>query len=392
MCVILSLIGIGLAGYLTYLHLGLLRGELLGGPACSGSGAFNCHAVTSGAWGSFLGAPLSLWGILGYTVILALALLAEQSPEMAVQAMTLVFIAALLFVGIDLALLSLMVFVIRFYCLFCLLTYLVNLSLLVVSARSLSAPWTTAFSRMGTSLGALLPSRQHPAAWLFWGMLMVAMLGTAGVHAATTFVNRGTLAGFRQQIREYVLKQPRVVVNTDGDPRTGSADAKIQMVEFSDFFCPACQRASRMNAIILANHRDDVSFVFKNFPLDNNCNEKIQHMVHPGACQMAVASECLQLQGKFWSFHDMVFEKGHDYNLGNLERDVERLGADMGPFRSCMASGQGREAVRRDIEEAGKANVGSTPTFVINGIPMTGGLNPSVFDDLVAVLQETANR
>ena len=138
LCVILSLIGIGLAGYLTYLHLGLLRGELLGGPACSGSGAFNCHAVTSGTWGSFLGMPLSLWGILGYSTVLALALLAEQSSETAVQAMTLIFVLAAVFVGIDLALLSLMAFVIRFYCLFCLLTYLVNVSILIVSARSLS--------------------------------------------------------------------------------------------------------------------------------------------------------------------------------------------------------------------------------------------------------------
>ena len=68
----LSLIGIGVAGYLFFLHLGLLRGELLGGAVC-GTGAFNCHAVTAGPWGSFLGVPLSLWGILGYLTIFALS-------------------------------------------------------------------------------------------------------------------------------------------------------------------------------------------------------------------------------------------------------------------------------------------------------------------------------
>ena len=79
LCAALSLIGIGLAGYLTFLHFGLMRGELLGGAACSGTGAFNCHAVTGGAWGSWLGVPLSLWGILGYVAILTSCILATLS-------------------------------------------------------------------------------------------------------------------------------------------------------------------------------------------------------------------------------------------------------------------------------------------------------------------------
>ena len=56
-CLVLSLIGLGLAGYLTVLHLGLLRGELLGGAVCGASGALNCHVVTGGPWGKVLGMP-----------------------------------------------------------------------------------------------------------------------------------------------------------------------------------------------------------------------------------------------------------------------------------------------------------------------------------------------
>ena len=100
LCAVLSLIGIGLAGYLTYLHFGLLRGELLGGAACSGTGTFNCHAVMGGAWGAVLGVPLSLWGILGYVAILALALWGQQSAESAVQAAGLVTVLASAFVGV----------------------------------------------------------------------------------------------------------------------------------------------------------------------------------------------------------------------------------------------------------------------------------------------------
>jgi protein-disulfide isomerase/uncharacterized membrane protein len=391
LCLFLSLVGIGLSGYLLFLHLGLLRGELLGGAACTDSGLFNCHAVTSGTWGSFLGIPLALWGILGYITVLALALLGAQSTEWARHALTLLFLLAALFVGIDLVLFGLMVFVIRFYCLFCLLTYAVNLSLLVVLARSLAYPWPGALRYGGAALVALLPTRARPAAWLFWGMIVLGLAGAGGLHASTTFLSRGTLGNVRNQLREVVLKQPRVSLEVAGDPRIGSPNAPLQLVEFSDFLCPACQRASKLNTIILANHRRDASFVFKHYPLDTTCNDKIQRMVHPNACQASAATECAHEQGRFWALHDHLFRKlkGTQYNVAELERDAEASGLSMTAFRECLQSGRGMEAVKRDIAEAARLGIRSTPTYVVNGLLMPGLLTPATFNELLDVLRET---
>jgi len=366
-----------------------MRGELLGGPACGSSGAMNCHLVTGSSWGSFLGVPLALWGVLGYVVVLALSLLARQSSEWAGHAMTAIFSLALLLVAADVALFGLMAFVIRAFCLFCLATYAVNLALLLLAASALEHPWPRALGRLGAAVGALIPSAQRQAAWLFWGIVVVGVLGVAGVHAATLFVSRGTLGSMQRQLREFITKQPRVSVEVTGDPMLGTAGASLQIVEFSDFFCPACQRASKLNRIIMSNHRRDAVFVFKHYPLDMSCNAQISRMVHPGACQVAAASECVHLQGKFWPFHDLVFEGGPKYNAANLEGDVRRLGIDVAQFNACMSSGDGMAAVQRDIAEAGKAGVTSTPTYVINGLPVAGGLTPAMFDDFVAVLKET---
>jgi len=385
---VLSLVGIGLAGYLTVLHLGLMRGELLGGAACGTSGAFNCHMVAGSSWGSFLGMPLSLWGLLGYVGVFALALLARQSPDWAAHAMTLSAGLAALFVAIDLLLFGVMVVVIRALCLFCLVTYAVNLLLAVIAWRALQRPWPQIFKHLGPSCATLVPSSQRPAAWLFWGIITVGVIGVSGVHAATTFVSRGSLGSIQPQLREYLGKQTPLRLELTGDPVIGPSQAALQIVEFSDFFCPACQRASKLNPIIMANHRDDASFTFKHFPLDMMCNDRIPRVVHPGACQIAAASECAHLQGKFWPFHDLVFEKGHDYNMAHLEGDLRRLGLDLEPFRACMASGQGMAAVKRDIAEAAKANVGSTPTYVINGTVLPGIMTPAMFDDIAAVLQD----
>lgn len=388
-CAALSLVGLLLAGYLAYLHIGLLRGELLGGAVCSASGAFNCHAVTGGSWGRWFGIPLAFWGAMGYVVALALGLFGTQSEEAASAAIPLIVVLSSLFLIANIWLLAIMAFVIRLFCLLCLLTDAVNLALLLVSLSALGAPWGRAVGQAAASLRALAPGRRNPGAALFWGAVVLGLIGVASVHAATTFVAKGSSADAQHHVREYVQRQARVAVDVTGDPRKGSPAAPVQLVEFSDFHCPACQRAAKFNEIILANHRRDATLLFKHFPLDTNCNDKISRMVHPGACQLAAASECAHEQDKFWVFHDMVFEQGAKYNLNNLEGDITRLGIDLGRYRACMDAGRGMDAVKKDVAEGGKIQVGSTPTYVVNGLPMAGGLSPAVFDQLLEVLHES---
>jgi len=386
-CCLFSLIGLGLAGYLTFLHLGLMRGEFLGGPAC-GVGVFNCHAVTSGARGSLLGMPLSLWGMLGYVAVLALSLLGQQSEELAAHTLSLIALLALIFVAIDVALLTVMVTVIRLYCPYCIMTYLVNLLLHSVSMRSLGWAPAGAMRKVSAAVRALMPSRRQPTTILFWGLMIVGALGVVGVHAATTFVSVGTFGSMRKQIREFLTKQPRVALDVAGGPTVGPQHAPLQIIEFSDFLCPACQRASKLNTVILASHRHDVLFTFKHFPLDTSCNEKVSRTVHPGACRVAAAASCANLQGKFWPFHELIFEKGPQYNPMKLEEDAQRVGLDLTRFRTCLDSGEGLDVVKRDIAAAAGIGVMSTPTYVINGVPIPGGINPTMFEDVAAVLRE----
>jgi protein-disulfide isomerase len=388
-CAFLSLIGLGLASYLFYIHLGLLRGELLGGPVCTGGhGLLNCHAVTAGTWGSFLGMPLALWGVLGYVLVLTLTAWGESSEEQARRSLTLITVLSALFLLVDAGLLFLMAQVIRFYCAFCMLTYLVNASLLLVAAMSLRQSLPTTLSQAGAAVVSLIPSAINREAGLWWVAMLVGVLGVSGVHASTTYAIRGSLKGMQTQLREFMVKQPRVSVDVATDPVKGPPAGSLQLVEFSDFFCPACQRAAKLNTILLASYPKDAALVFKNYPLDSSCNSAIPRMVHPGACQVAAAGECAHLQGKFWAFHDRVFEQGHDYDVRNLSIDAERAGLQMEQFTQCLQTGQGMEAVRRDIADGQKVGVTSTPTYVINGIPWPGGPSPAIFKDFVKVLRE----
>ena len=386
-CVVLSLAGLGLCAYLGFLHIGLLRGELLGGAACGGTGSiFNCHAVTGGRLGSVAGLPLWVWGMIGYLAALHLAFIAWAFPEASSKALTLLVSLAASFLLVDAALFVAMVTQIRYLCLFCLLTYLVNLLLFVIGKRALAQPWSAVLGQLGSALGAFLPSPRRPFAWLFWGSLTLGACGSVALHAAATYASLGSPGALQAQLNQFVASGQRTPPETSGDPSNGPSTARIELVEFSDFFCPACQRASRFNAIILASYRDETRFIFKHFPLDTACNDAIGRSVHPGACMIAAASECAHQQGKFWPFHDLMFKQGHAYNPAHLEADIQRLGINGEQLTRCLSSGEGMEAVRRDIGEGKRLGVTSTPTYFVNGLKMAGMMSPAIFEGLVDAL------
>lgn len=386
-CILLSLIGLGLCLYIGFLHLALLRGELLGGAACGGAGGvFNCHAVTSGHFSSFLHLPLWVWGMMGYFAVLNLASIAYLFPDLRSHSLALLAHVALFSVCVDGVLFVIMVAKVRYLCTFCLLTYAVNILILCAGTWALAKPWPQILGQFKEALRAFIPSTRRPLAGLFFITLLMTSLGSVVLYAATQYVVQGAPGVMRSQVANFVMKEQRVAVDTDGDPIEGAAHARVTLVEFSDFFCPACQKASRFNRILLAGHHDDVQLVFKNYPLDTTCNESIGRMVHPGACTAAAASECAHEQGKFWPLHDLLFARGREYDLSRLPSDVQRLGLNAEAYNTCMSSGRGLEAVRKDVAEGKRLGVGSTPTFIINGLKMPGILSPAVFDMLLEVL------
>jgi len=386
--VLLSLAGIGLCAWLTFIHIGLMRGELLGGAACGGDGTlFNCHAVTASAFGSVFGIPLSLWGLVGYLATLALSFIAWQFPDWAGRALAALAGMAIIFCAIDLVLLTAMLTQIHYLCALCLLSYLVNLLLAVTAKQGLAQSWPAVIRQIPAALMAWRPQPRVAVVWVVWGMVLTGAAGVLAVNAAATFAAQGDPAALRKQISQFISNQKRATVDVTGDPMLGAPNGPIQVVEFSDFLCPICQRASKLNPVLLAGHRREASFVFKHFPLDTTCNSAIGRMVHAGACQLAAATECAHEQGKFWALHDRIFVEGAKYRPDTLERDVAALGLDTAAWRACMDSGRGMEAVKRDIEEATRLGLNSTPTYLINGIRNVGLFTPVTFEAFLDVLR-----
>ena len=384
LCLALSLAGLCVTAYLTFIHLALLRGELYGGPICGGGDSFfNCHAVTDSKFASFLGIPLSLWGILSYVATLALALIAWRIPNSAGQALTAIVGLSGAYLLVDLFLLGVMVLKIQALCPLCLMTDLINLILLLAAKQGLDRPWKEVGRQMPESCGVFLPGLGGAPAWLLWSILSVGLGGILTVHAFSQRIIQAS-GGLEGEIVQRLRNAgKRVNVEAAGSPRTGSPGAPVQLVMFMDFLCPTCQRAAQHNTVALAAHPRDLSLVVKQFPLDRACNGAIPSTTHPGSCRLATAAACAHEQGKFWPFHERLIQRGLPYDLSKLADDAAAAGLDLEGFQACMESGRGEAQMQKDIEEGKRLGVTGTPTFFVNGAKLVGAITPDQFDELI---------
>lgn len=162
------------------------------------------------------------------------------------------------------------------------------------------------------------------------------------------------------------------LIASDGAPSFGPADAKVTIVEFSDFECPYCSRAANVTTQVKKKYGDKVRFVFRQFPLS----------FHKNAQGAAEASMAAHAQGKFWEFHDLMFENQRKLGTEDLEGYAKQLGLDVAQFKQAMESHKFADQVKSDIELGSRVAVGGTPTLFINGERVS---NPT---DFAAVSQE----
>ncbi len=161
---------------------------------------------------------------------------------------------------------------------------------------------------------------------------------------------------------EVLLKPPRLPVDLENARRRGPAEARVTVVEYSDFQCPYCKRMQPVMRELMAKYEGDLSWVFKDLPLKR---------IHPGAVYAAEAARCAGEQGKFWEYRDALFEvprvtdEVHPEIVGSLELDQDS-------FDECTVSGRHRGAVEADSLEAQKLGIRGTPAFIINGILLSG--------------------
>ena len=174
------------------------------------------------------------------------------------------------------------------------------------------------------------------------------------------------------------LQPPRLKVEvTADDPKKGNGP--IEIIEFSDFECPYCQKAQPMIRELLAKYDGKVRLVWKDFPLPN----------HQHAVAAAIAARCAGEQGRFWEYHDVLFENQGALLPADLRRHARTAGVDVAKFDACLQTGKHREAIGQVLDSTSEHLVEVTPTFLINGRVVQGAV--PLYDMVAIVEQELGN-
>jgi len=170
---------------------------------------------------------------------------------------------------------------------------------------------------------------------------------------------------------------PSSRINAEG-PSRGPRDAPVTVVEFSDFQCPFCKQAATSLKPLIESYGSKVRWVFKQMPLP----------IHSDAFRAAQASLCASEQGKFWEYHDILFASG-ELSAEQLKKHAANLGLRLDEFSACLSSETSAANVRKDTQEAMKADVQGTPTYFVNGRIIRGFKS---IDDFKKIIDQAIQR
>ena len=196
--------------------------------------------------------------------------------------------------------------------------------------------------------------------------------------AVKDFADGKTPDYIRAELKKIAAEPPPVLddavtISTVGDPSKGPANARITMVEFSDFQCPFCSKAVAEANNVLKLFPKDVKLVFKQFPLDTHADAEF-------GAEAALAAHA---QGKFWEMHDKLYAGFPDISRKTVFGYAKQIGLDMNKFAADVDSHKYAGAVHNEEQEGEKAGVGGTPTFFLNGKKYNGTFEASALAPVI---------
>ncbi len=182
-----------------------------------------------------------------------------------------------------------------------------------------------------------------------------------------------------------VTSPTQEITISETDHVRGKQDAKLTIVEFGDYQCPACGVYEPLIRQVTEDNKDILKVVFRHFPL-------IQ--IHQNALLGAKAAEAAGVQGKFWEMHEMLYDKQEEWSKGMNAHDfimnyATTLGLNTKKFSEDLNSKVIEEKILAEFREGVKLGVQGTPTFFLNGKKIENPTSLEAFNKLI--LETAAN-
>jgi uncharacterized membrane protein/protein-disulfide isomerase len=381
---ICAVVGFAASAAAAYVHYRLLYDPTYHS-FCDVNARISCTEVYMSRYSTYRGVPVAIFGALWFVAATLLSVGGLRARDTVRESIPgYLFVLSTLALAVILYLGYASLVILKTVCIFCLITYAAVIGLFLVSGAATSFPMTTLPRRAVRDVRVLIGS---PLA------ITLAILFVAG--AATTlafFPREGVLAASgdsttapaplsqdrRSEFERYFTSQPRVPLMV---PNEG---AKVLIVKFNDFQCPACGQSYLAYKPILAKFEAEqpgaVKMVLKDYPLNPNCNPNVSAMIHPAACDAAVAVRLATLHNRAEALEDYLYTHQPQMTppmVRQAAHDIGQVNDFDEKYQSTLALVKGETGLGKQL------NVGSTPTFFINGVKLDGMMAPQYFQQAI---------
>ena len=170
-----------------------------------------------------------------------------------------------------------------------------------------------------------------------------------------------------------MIEPPRSKIDMSDSPFSGPKDAKVTLIEFSDYECPFCKRVFPTVQRIRKEYADRIKYVFKDFPLS----------FHSHAQKAHEAAYCAGDQNKYFEYNEKLFENQQGLEVKNLKKYAGELQLNTEAFTACLDSGKYALRVQQNAKQGAEAGVSGTPAFFINGILLSGAQPYEQFKQII---------
>ncbi len=340
---------------------------------CSVNEFIDCDGVARTSESQFFGIPLAYWGMFWYAFVFLMLKAKElknyrlfKFMEVFKNPLDYIAVLGLFSFIVSIILLMISLFQIKKLCLFCAITYGINLAIALVATRPLSEG--SFFGSLKQSVTDFLDAiKIKPYAIAFGGVVLAAIAVLTYTTSTMVFAphvknNREFDRYKKAKIEDYLISGNQL----------GSKDAPIKVMVYSDFDCPVC-RYLHIQLYYLIKKYDNIEFVHKNYPLDQDCNKFLPFPGHKTACMKARYAEAAMLQGKYLDLAAHIFAEQPEDEEKVLEI-AESLGLDMEKLKKDAKSKQVADIIDKDIRDALEVGLSGTPSMII-GTHKKMGLN-----------------
>jgi uncharacterized membrane protein/protein-disulfide isomerase len=375
-----GVLGLAASSMSSYVHY-----KLLTDPGytsfCDVNPAVSCTQAYLSRYGSVWGVPVALAGVLFFVLVLLLAGLGGRTASAAREsAAAYVFALSAIGLAVVLYLAWASYFQLGTFCLLCATTYVSVIAIFIVSSRATTLPLTTLPRRAFRDLRTLVTS-PLPLAIL---LLLVVGAGTMVGFFPRESVTSAQEAAYppltdqqRIDLEKWWAVQPKVDLPIPND------GAKVLVVKFSDYMCPACRQTYEWYKPVFGKYLagGQVRYVVKHYPLEAECNPHAPNN-HYASCEAAAAVIAARSRGTAQKLEQWIFT-----NQQSLTPDlVKKAARDIGGIQDFDAQyPRALQEVKTDASLGGLLGITSTPTFYINGrkLPNQTLTPPQYFDYLI---------